>query len=130
MPSRQMTKKGNQREGKKIVNSKEESRDRGEERRQSGGEEKDGLVGPEGLLPQFRRTLLGVTPVGRSCLHANTGSPARKLLSTHPHSPGFRLQSAGQELWTVRDRKDPREHLGFSVEAFWVEWFFTGEDGP
>ena len=35
-----------------------------------------------------------------------------------PTPPGFRLQSAGQELWTVRDGKDPREHLGFSVEAF------------
>ena len=83
-----MTKNGNQRgrqREEKVMSSKEErGRDRGSKEARRGEK-----VFPWTTLAPVQN-VLGVTRIGRSCLHGNTHSPARKPLSTHHLSLRFR----------------------------------------
>lgn len=103
---------------KRHEQQRREGTRRREERSLTGREDKDVPMGPEGLLPQFRRMfsgslgLAGAAFMGTQAAQPENHCPLTTTLLGSAHGSG------SQDLGTVRDGKDPREHSGFSVGAF------------
>ena len=82
--------------------------------------------GPWGTLAPVQN-VLGVTRIGRSCLHGNTRSPARKPLSTHHLSLRFRPWIRKPRPGDCQMERTPWSIWGCQ---WWTGFLLGGGNGP